>query len=120
MVRGSIFWRGRPCGQDGYGNGSAVTYPPPHLADLNRLSDPNQPRFYASARREPALAEQSECIAGQHFHMLGAWVKPAHQIQVLVLGEQQRLYKLGYCCVLGLDPGGTLGRFELYELPPAS
>ncbi len=110
LSRGSIFWRGRPCGPEGYENVRDVTYPPHHLAGLNRLSDPKQPRFYASARRETALSEQAECVAGQHVHLLGTWVKQGHQIRVLVLGEQHHVYKMGYCRMLGVDPGGALSR----------
>jgi hypothetical protein len=110
LGRGSIFWRGRPCGPGGYANVRDVTYPQPHLAGLNRLSDLNQPRFYASARRETALAEQAACRDGQYVHLLGAWVKYGHEIRVLVLGEQHHVYKMGYWRMLGVDPDGALSR----------
>jgi RES domain len=116
ITRGSIFWRGRACGAEGYSNVREVTYPPAHLAGLNRLSDKKQPRFYASARRETALAEQAECNAGQHFHLLGSWLMAGHEIRALVLGELHHVYKLGYWRTFGVDPGNTLSR-QLNALP---
>lgn len=116
VTRGNIFWRARPCSATGYSNIQEVTYPPTHLARLNRLSDEKQPRFYASARKETALAEQTELVAGQHFHVLGSWVKAGHQIRALVLGELHHVYKLGYCRTFGADPGQSLSR-RLNELP---
>lgn len=116
ITRGSIFWRGRPCGSEGCSNVREVTYPPAHLAGLNRLSDAKQPRFYASERKETALAEQAECKPGQYFHILGSWIKVGHQIRALVLGELHHVYKLGYWRTFGVDPGNTLSR-QLNALP---
>jgi RES domain len=116
MNRGSIFWRARPCSPQGYDNIREVTYPPPHLAALNRLSDEEQPRFYASTRKETALAEQAECRAGEHYHLIGSWVQQDKHIRVLVLGEQHHVFKMGYWRLLGVDPGGTLAR-QLNALP---
>jgi len=110
VTRGSIYWRARPCGPEGHANIRDVTYPPAHLAALNRLSDQKQPRFYASARKETALLEQAECKAGGHFHVLGSWVKYGHEIRALVLGEQHHVYKMGYWRTFGVDPGNTLSR----------
>ena len=81
-----------------------------------RLSDLNQPRFYASARKETALAEQAACVDGQYVHLLGTWVKYGHPIRVLVLGEQHHVYKVGYWRMLGVDPNGVLSR-TLNALP---
>jgi hypothetical protein len=116
LSRGSIFWRARPCGPHGYDNISEVTYPPPHLAALNRLSDEQQPRFYASTRKETALAEQDECRAGEHYHLIGSWVQQKRHIRVLVLGEQHHVFKMGYWRILGVDPEGMLAR-QLNVLP---
>lgn len=116
VTRGSIFWRARPCNASGYRNVREVTYPPAHLAGLNRLSDKRQPRFYASVRKETALAEQAECVADQHFHVLGSWVKVGHAIRALVVGELHHVYKLGYWRTFGVDPGQSLSR-RLNELP---
>jgi hypothetical protein len=110
VTRGSIYWRARPCSPEGHANIRDVTYPPAHLAALNRLSDQKQPRFYASARKETALLEQAECNAGDHFHVLGSWVKYGHEIRALVLGEQHHVYKTGYWRTFGVDPGNTLSR----------
>jgi hypothetical protein len=110
LGRGSIFWRARPCGPRGYDNVSEVTYPPTHLAAQNRLSDEKEPRFYASTRKETALAEQVTCRAGEHFHLIGSWVQQGEHIRVLVLGEQHHVFKMGYWRMLGVDPGGTLAR----------
>jgi hypothetical protein len=114
LGRGAMFWRARPCGPDGYPNVRDVTYPPAHRAALNRVSAENEPRFYAAARRETALLEQTNCERGQHFHLLGTWVKNGHQIRVLVLGELHHVYKLGYFRAFGGDPG--VGR-QLNALP---
>jgi len=110
LSRGTIFWRGRPCDPVGYENVRDVTYPPSHLAGLNRFSDVKQPRFYASMRKKTALVEQPDHAAGQFVHLLGTWVKYGHQIRVLVLGEQHHVYKMGYCRMLGVDPDGVLSR----------
>lgn len=110
ITRGTIFWRARPSSAEGYANVRDVTYPPSDLAALNRLSDEKQPRFYSSARRETALAEQVECKPGQYFHLLGSWVKSGHQLRSLVLGEQHHVYKMGYWRTFGIDPGNTLSR----------
>lgn len=110
LGRGTIFWRARRCGPDGYANVRDVTYPPIHLAALNRLSAENEPRFYASQRVETALVESLECGTGQYFHVLGTWVKADHEIRVLVLGEQHYVYKLGYMRAFGVDPGNSTSR----------
>ena len=114
LGRGSMFWRARPCGPEGYSNVREVTYPPAHCAALNRLSAENEPRFYAAARRDTTLLEQRTCERGEHFHLLGTWVKNGHQIRVLVLGELHHIYKLGYFRAFGGDPG--VGR-QLNALP---
>lgn len=93
--RGTIFWRARPSSPEGYANVRDVTYPPSHLAAVNRLSDGKQPRFYSSTSKETALAEQAECKPGQYFHVLGSWVKSGHELRSLVLGEQHHVYKMG-------------------------
>jgi RES domain len=110
VTRGSIYWRARPCSPQGYPNIRDVTYPPAHAASLNRLSDQKQPRFYASSRKETAMAEQAECKAGDYFHVLGSWVKYGHGVRALVLGEQHHVYKTGYWRTFGVDPGNTLSR----------
>jgi hypothetical protein len=110
ITRGSIFWRARPSSPEGYANVRDVTYPPRHLAALNRLSHEKQPRFYSSARKETALAEQVECKPGQYFHVLGSWVKSGHELRSLVLGEQHHVYKMGYWRTFGIDPSNTLSR----------
>lgn len=110
IKRGSIFWRARPSSPEGYANVRDITYPPAHLAALNRLSDEKQPRFYSSLRKETAVAEQVECKPGQYFHILGSWVKSGHELRSLVLGEQHHVYKMGYWRTLGVDPGNALSR----------
>jgi len=62
------------------------------------------------------LAEQAECKSGQHFHLLGSWVKSGEEVRSLVLGEQHHVYKMGYWRTFGVDPGNTLSR-RMNSLP---
>jgi hypothetical protein len=79
LGRGSIFWRARPCEKEGYSNLKDMTYPPSSKATVGRLSEEKQPRFYASARKHTALAEQLECQRGPYFHIVGLWVVVIYQ-----------------------------------------
>ena len=94
MLRGSIYWRARRCGPGGFNNKSEVSYPPPHLADAQRLNDKGQPVLYLSPGRETALTEIG-ATAGETIHLAGFRVRPNEGLRVASIGEWHHVHKLG-------------------------
>lgn len=116
LGRGDIFWRARViAGCDAYGNLADLDYPPPQLARVGRLNDAGSPCFYASMRRETALAEVG-AKEGDHVQLAGFRVLLESPVRLVLIGEYSNVQKNGYMHFAGADPDRVISR-GLNKLP---
>lgn len=94
LGRGSVLWRARRCGPDGFNDESSLSYPPASLAKPGRLNNGGESVLYLSTRRETALAEVG-AAAGDLIHLGGFRVKPDSAVRVASVGEWHVVHKLG-------------------------
>ncbi|MDD4930227.1 MAG: RES family NAD+ phosphorylase [Gallionella sp.] len=109
LLSKDVYWRARNTEKDPWPCIKNMLYPPPENAELGRLNDKNVPCLYAATRIETALQEIN-AKEGDLIQLVGLKVKPEAGIRVAVIGEFFHVYKKGYLRLIGVDPGGTIGR----------
>ena len=116
--RGSIFWRGRKCDiADGFLNVSELSYPPAHLAKVNRLNNQNQPMLYLASRRFTAFSEIN-ANPGDYVHIIGYKIQKDKSLRIGLIGDLFNVYRTGMSMLtseVGKYLNDVLNSFE-YEI----
>lgn len=116
LGRGSVFWRGRKCGEEGFLQELEMSYPPAGNASLGRLNDQGMPCLYAATRRSTVFAELGVGV-GDYVQLAGFRVLADKTIRAIAVGEYFHVYKTGYLRILGRDPDKATSRL-LNSLDP--
>lgn len=107
--RGSVFWRGRKCSEEGFLQEKEMSYPPPEHASLGRLNDQGAPCLYAATRRSTVFAELGVNV-GDYVQLAGFRILADKTVRAIAVGDYFHVYKTGYLRALGGDPDQATSR----------